>query len=391
MSKNYIYFPSFSSGQSKDWLLKDKPMLNGVSSRFYDKSFGDKRYPYFLISAGHNYKKMTLREDMGLNDTFVIGDSGGFQIATGALKWSDDLTPQIFDWLQHNSDIAINIDIPIVGKYNVFDEALNLSKKNFDYFEKNQNGKVKYLNVIHGQTNQQIKNWYDSVRDYRFDGWSAGSATVMSISRMLYVLTLLLQNKEFSKTTDTVYLHFLGATTISHLIILKLIQDELNIHFPNVQVSTDSSSPHLATIYGTYYFDADFREQKIINFEFSKKDMEKFQDVELPCAINCPACSGLTTKHLVNFPQPAYMLMTNHNLYTFIWIQEKMIKILNQHDELIENSFGKDIIMLKAIIKSLFSTSNPLDVYNKNLSFYDKFKSTTRSITNTDIKKLFTF
>ena len=35
-----------------------------------------------------------------------MGDSGGYQIASGAIKWKPELKTQVFEWLENNSDIA---------------------------------------------------------------------------------------------------------------------------------------------------------------------------------------------------------------------------------------------------------------------------------------------
>ncbi len=40
---------------------------NGDPVKFFDSRYPDKwRHPYFLITAGHHYKKMDFRDTMGL-------------------------------------------------------------------------------------------------------------------------------------------------------------------------------------------------------------------------------------------------------------------------------------------------------------------------------------
>ena len=114
-----VYFPSLSSGAFAQVLKKDVEITPGVPYRFWDKRTPEEwRYPYFLVTAGHYYKKPTLRADWGLDkDCLVFGDSGGFQIATGALKWDVALRDTIFQWLENNSDLAANLDIPPRTKY----------------------------------------------------------------------------------------------------------------------------------------------------------------------------------------------------------------------------------------------------------------------------------
>ena len=92
---------------------------------------------------------MDFRDQLGLDDgVLVFGDSGGFQIATGALKWDKTIRERIFHWLEANSDVAANLDIPPRAKYeNRFAESMEISFDNFKWFEKHQSGKTKFLNV----------------------------------------------------------------------------------------------------------------------------------------------------------------------------------------------------------------------------------------------------
>ena len=86
--KKLVYFPSLSSGAYASPLTKDMEVAPGVPYRFWDDRTPEKwRYKYFLMTAGHLYKKDSIRQTWGLQDSLVFGDSGGFQIATGALKW----------------------------------------------------------------------------------------------------------------------------------------------------------------------------------------------------------------------------------------------------------------------------------------------------------------
>ena len=49
---------------------------------------------------------MDARDRYGLDDdVLVLGDSGGFQLATGAIKWDPSFKKTIFDWLEANCDL----------------------------------------------------------------------------------------------------------------------------------------------------------------------------------------------------------------------------------------------------------------------------------------------
>ena len=98
MSKKFIYYPSLSAGSMVSAFKKDAKFEDGTTMRFFSKDYPEEwRHPYFLITAGHHYKKMDFRQQIGLDDdVLVFGDSGGFQIATGALKWDSTIREKIF-------------------------------------------------------------------------------------------------------------------------------------------------------------------------------------------------------------------------------------------------------------------------------------------------------
>ena len=105
--KDLIYYPSLSAGGCAGDFKKNKEIKPGLTCRFYDKEFPERwRHPYFLITAGHHYKWADARQRYGLDDdVLVLGDSGGFQLATGAIKWDPSFKKTIFDWLAANCDI----------------------------------------------------------------------------------------------------------------------------------------------------------------------------------------------------------------------------------------------------------------------------------------------
>ena len=82
-----LFIPSLSAGGTAASLKKNREVEPGLTSRFYAEDFPEEfRHPYFLITAGHFYKKMDARVTFGLENVFTFGDSGGFQIASGAIK-----------------------------------------------------------------------------------------------------------------------------------------------------------------------------------------------------------------------------------------------------------------------------------------------------------------
>lgn len=364
----FIYYPSFSSGASRSWLTKNVELAPGISSRFYDKAhYPEKWYhPFFLVTAGHHYKRPDLRARMGLTpDVQVLGDSGGFQLATGAIKWEPTFKEKIFTWLEHNSDIAMNLDLPprvtLTGK---FDECLKISLENFEYFEKNQTGKTAFLNVLQGDDEITYNTWYNKVKGFDFQGWAFGNCR--KVNHLLYALAIMVKNKEFLKPSCK-YLHVLGASKLYDFFLYEYLQKIMNEYTGGkVQVSTDSSSPAYNTIFGGYYFDADFRSGVFLTGYFGK-DTKYNVDAQLPCKFDdgCPSCKGKTYRDIIDWKTSTYMIMTNHNFHVFLDALNSTSVLLKSHDELMKDVVDTNVYNICLAIREIFESDNPLAVYEK--------------------------
>ena len=266
-----VYFPSLSAGAYASPINKDLEVAPGIPYKFWDDRTPEPwRYKYFLLTAGHLFKKDDVRQRWGLNDSLVFGDSGGFQIATGAMKWDLTFRDKIFDWLEANSDIACNLDIPPRVTYEGrFQESLDISFDNFKYFESKQSGKTKFLNVIQGSNPQEFTTWYNTVKDLQFGGWCFGSSR--RLVDFMYILALMIKNKEFDKEYNT-WVHLLGISKVSDFFVLSQLQKLLNKYTNNrITVSTDSSSPGQYPIFGQIVWAPNFKDQ-VFNMLYFPKD-----------------------------------------------------------------------------------------------------------------------
>lgn len=372
----FVYYPSLSSGASRSWLQKNVELAPGISSRFYDPNYPAKwKHDYFLVTAGHHYKKPDFRDRLGLgNEIQVIGDSGGFQLATGTIKWEPAFKETIFTWLEDNSDIAMNLDLPprvtLTGKFN---ECLDISVENFKYFEKNQTGKTAFLTVLQGDDEPTYDIWYNKVKDFQFNGWAFGNCR--KINNLMYALALMIKNKEFLKPNVN-YLHILGASKLYDFFIYEYLQEVLNQYSGGtVQVSTDSSSPALMTVYGGYYFDADYRSGAFLTAYFARHAPFNL-DAPLPCKLHeCPACKGKTYRDIVDWKTGSYMIMTSHNMHIFIDAISSIKTLLKSHDDLLKDVVDPVVYKICMAIKEMFTADNPFVVYEKYKPVFSKYNN----------------
>ena len=374
--KKLVYFPSLSSGAFSAPISKNAEVAPGIPYRFWDDRVPEKwRYKFFLMTAGHLYKKDDVRKAWGLENALVFGDSGGYQIATGALKWDMNLRDKIFEWLENNSDIACNIDIPPRVIYEGhFQESLDISLDNFKYFEKKQSGRTKFLNVVQGSNPAEFTHWYKTVKDMSFGGWSIGSSR--RLVDFMYILSLMLKEKEFDKTYNT-WIHLLGISKVSDFFILSKMQQLMNKLTNNrITISTDSSSPGQYPIFGQMVWSPNWRDQ-VFNMLYFPKDgsnMNYPTEGHIPSLIDHPGVPYLTWDVVKNYSTEAVTRITYHNLYMYIYTAENVDNLINSCPiDVLAELLPNDLVQVLKSMEEMFEAADPIAVYEKYRSYYVKY------------------
>jgi len=389
MTKEFVYIPSFSGGFFGNLLKKDYMLGGKLPIRFYRDDFPEEyKHDSFLVTAGHNYKTPDTSEqygfDLNLSKNLIFGDSGGFQIATGAIKWEESLREKIFRWLEDNSNIAINLDIPPRATWAGRDEeALEISIENFKYFEKHQTGKTKFLNVIQGNSLEQRQKWYEKVKGFNFQGWALGG-TGGSYSDFFDCLYLLILNKEHLNKNNYLF-HFLGASTINEFSFYLQLQKSLNDIGCDVIITTDSSTPQRAVIWGTYYTEFNissgtFGSIVFPNVKHQDKVLKNLKNKEWPqlCNLDKEINSVYNWDDYIADPlgvgNQAYMgAMTLHNFGIFKDAIKKLDSVINQDIYFRREIFKRDIFNMLRAIDEMVKHSNPTVVYEKFRPLFVKY------------------
>ena len=390
MSK-FIYFPSFSAGAMGSSLAKNVKLKNDLSIRFYSEEFPEKyRHTDILITAGHHFKKDDYKNDLGLTDkNLVMGDSGGYQIASGAIKWDMSIRERIFKWLEHNSDIAMNLDIPPKIKYEgMYEECLKISKDNFKYFADNQSGNTDFLNVVQGTNDLEYINWYNEMKDYPFQGWAVGGGGRNVYAFMSGVMSLL-QGGEHLKDTNK-YFHILGISKIKDFLMLNQLQKSLNEVDSNIVVTTDSSSPDRAVVFGSYYHSYDFKKPAFRSINVPKDD-DTFKDQvfkHLPVATEFDReylREALTWDDTIDWKGQCTMAIRLHNFMVFKEAIEKAEYYVYSHDYIKKQVLSNDMYELLDSIDAMVKSDKPREVFEKYKPLFKRLsnvKSENETIEN---------
>jgi hypothetical protein len=251
-------------------------------------------YKWSLYSGGHanlDLNKQDWSEDMVRNrepGTFILGDSGGFQIAKGL--WEGDWKANsgcpkaqkkrdgVLKWLDNIADYGMILDIPtwVIHDKNAsdkcgiktLDQAVEATKFNNEYFMKNRrgvkNGGAKFLNVLQGDNHTSAEEWYQLMKDYcdpvkypdtHFDGWSMGGQNMCDVHLVLKRLVALRYDNLLQEGKHD-WMHFLGTSKLEWAVLLTVIQRAVRKYVnPQFTISFDCASPFLATANGQVYFE----------------------------------------------------------------------------------------------------------------------------------------
>ena len=154
---------------------------------WYDGSQPRFRHSSALYSPGHaelNLDKARLVDKLlferDRNNTFLLVDSGGFQVGTGAwpLDQVEKYVTKVLRWQEAISDLAVILEVPTWmqenGKYIEFDKSLELTNRNLKTYAEQSTGKVKFLNTLHGKTYDEGRRWFDATRWFNDQGYAVG-------------------------------------------------------------------------------------------------------------------------------------------------------------------------------------------------------------------------
>ena len=246
-------------------------------------------YKYALYSAGHaqlDLQKSLVQESMiqqrDRNNTMILGDSGGYQIGKGVLKfdWLDfegasaNKTRQnILEWLEVTADWSMMLDVPTWACDHIhspktglktFDDCLDKTRFNNKYFLDNRLGQTKWLNVLQGGDWDTAEKWYRGVKEFsdptgpysgkEAEGWAFGGA---NMCKMDVTLKRLITLREEGLLKGKNWIHFLGTAQLDWSCYLTLIQRQIRKHInEEITISFDCASPFIATAHGLVYTNA---------------------------------------------------------------------------------------------------------------------------------------
>jgi hypothetical protein len=323
-------------------------------------------YKYALYSAGHaqlDLNKSLVQESMiqqrDRANTMILGDSGGYQIGKGVLKFdwlnfegkeANKTRQQILEWLELTADWSMMLDVPTWACDHIhspktglktFDDCLNKTRYNNEYFLTNRLGNTKFLNVLQGSDWDTAEKWYNGVKDFSdnkvwgdkaAEGWAFGGA---NMCKMDITLKRLMTMRDEGMLTGKDWIHFLGTAQLDWSCYLTSIQRQLRKHVnENLTISFDCASPFIATAHGLVYTNAQHSPKRwsvIMDKAPDNKALAK-SDIPFPFESElgrrlimediCHYAPGMLNKikkeGKTSWDSFSYALMMGHNVYCHI-------------------------------------------------------------------------
>ena len=256
---------------------------------FLNSEEGYFTYKFGLYSAGHaqlDLNKSLVQESMiqqrDRSNTMILGDSGGYQIGKGILKFdwlnfdgpSANKTRQtILEWLELTADWSMMLDVPSWAcnpinrqktGLKTFEDCLEKTRFNNDYFLQNRLGQTKWLNVLQGDDWDTAEKWYNGVKEFsdpsgpyagkEAEGWAFGGVNMCKMDITLKRLMIMRDEKMLEGKN---WIHFLGTAQLDWSCYLTSIQRQIRQHInPELTISFDCASPFIATAHGLVYTNA---------------------------------------------------------------------------------------------------------------------------------------
>lgn len=407
MSNKFIYFPSVSAGAFGNTVHRLYGMENkngisshGVDMKYWGDNYSEHKFPYMLVTAGHRLHTKDIRGEMGFQeDSILMGDSGGYQLATGAIKYTPDFKVKLLDWMEKNIDIGMNLDIPPRLSYaGQFDYCLQESVKNYKYFADNRTSdRLKLLNVIQGDDVESYNAWYQKIKDIKFDGWSIGGAQ-NNLYKFIMALHLLINTEKIHEKDSNLYLHYLGTSRISDILILMYVQKKFTDLGSNIVVTSDSSSPSLSAVYGRLAIDFSIKEMafksiKIPSYKTEREVLENMSNLTLPYSsgfnkyinpyfkyqdmIDCYTDDNL-------YVQEMNAILILHNIGLYVETVEKLRSVIDGGNYIWEQLLPKSLLNTFKIFDDLFA-GMPLDnILSRHQNTIAKYLEQENNITESN-------
>ena len=378
-------------------------------------------YKYGLYSAGHaqldldkTIKQDSMVQERDRENTVIVGDSGGYQIGKGVLKFdwhnfegpaADKTRSNILNWLELTADWSMLLDVPTWASDHIhspktglksFDDCLEKTLHNNKYFIDNRLGNTKFLNVLQGSDWETADAWYQAVKHLPTEGWAMGGKNMCDMEIALKRIITLRDEKLLE---DRDWMHFLGTAQLDWSCYLTSIQRQVRKTVnENFTASFDCASPFIATAHGLVYTNAQHTNKRwsvIMDKAPDNKGISQRFDIPFPfeseigrrmtqgdvCWYKPGMLNKIGKEGKTSWDSFSYALMMAHNTYCHIvavqrannlsdietarfkpdWKAWRKIKDSDMSDEF-SDWVPRNVLYFDRFVEELFASEKPFDM-----------------------------
>jgi hypothetical protein len=232
------------------------------------------RWPNALYTAafGIHDKGDTIFSSPDWQFNFVLGDSGGFSLISGAVFASlASFRPLVLEWQEKCCHVGIIVDVPTralnnpASGYTSFDICLNATIKSIEFaVAKRSRSDLRLLNVMQGRTITEAGRWYEAVVPYQdqLEGLAIGGHTRLNMWFWIGRILNMIERGLFDRVT---HIHFLGTAQPGFAVLATALQRALRKYIrQGITVTFDSSTAfRVAQAYGQITTGLGFDKKKL--------------------------------------------------------------------------------------------------------------------------------
>jgi hypothetical protein len=313
---------------------------------------------------------------------------------------------QVLEWMDTLMDYGMVLDIPAwvarspagikATGISTYQEAVEATKYNNEYWIKHRTGACKFLNVLQGENHTDADDWYQQMKqfcdptkyDKPFNGWAMGGQNMCDIHLVLKRLVALRFDGLLEKGHQD-WMHFLGTSKLEWAVLLTDIQRAVRkYHNENFTISFDCASPFLATANGQIYINTEtedrtkwvYRMQASADDKKYSTDTRLFKDAVIQDKIfdkfeTSPVIDQVPIKDIciykpgdlnkvgkegdTSWDSFSYAIMMGHNVWMHLnAVQEanRQYDLGNKPSMLVDERF--DRVYYKDIVEAIFATDD---------------------------------
>jgi hypothetical protein len=375
-------------------------------------------YKYGLYSAGHAQldlskpTKDAMIHQRDRNHTMILGDSGGYQVGKGILKfdWLDfegvaanKVRDDILNWLEATADWSMLLDVPTWACDHIhspktglksFEDCLDKTRFNNRYWLDRRQGKTKFLNVLQGSNWDTAERWYQGVKEFSdpavwgdkaCEGWAMGGA---NMCKMPVTLRRIISMKFDGMLEGKDWMHFLGTAQLDWSCYLTSIQRQIRKHInENFTISFDCASPFIATAHGLVYTNAQHNPKRwsvIMDKAPDAKALSQRHEIPFPfeseigrrltqgdvCWYQPGMLNKIGKEGITSWDSFSYALMMAHNVYCHIVAVQRANNLM---DIELKNKARMPWRSYRAKIKGNDFSDEISDWVPRNILYFDTF------------------